>query len=118
MPLKPHEIIEVICNKMNVTVDLVKSKSRLRESVIPRHFCVWFLIEAGLEETDAALQVNRDRTSIYHSVKNVKRLVNKNKEYKNIFFELRDLIEEGESDEDVLFNREIESCLDLIDNHS
>lgn len=107
--MRPHlEILERICDYLCVTQEGVLSKSRKGEFVKARYFYINLLIIEGYSEAEITAFTKRDRTTLIHAVKEVERKVEKNRIYRNQFFELKDIIEDHKE----------ETFSDLLDNEA
>jgi chromosomal replication initiator protein len=99
---KPLKIISLVCAKMNVTVDELKSKSRLRRIVYPKQVIMYLLRKKCMMTymEIGRLMGNRDHTTVIHSIQNVKDLMSVDSLIKDEVNDMEELIEVEFSKED------------------
>ena len=71
---KINRIIEKVCSYYGVTIQEMRSKSRVRKRVIPRQMCMYFLrntLDLSLKEI-SELCGGRDHTTSIHSINLIK----------------------------------------------
>ncbi len=70
--ISPDRIITIVCNHLNVNVDHVKSKTRVKEYVYARHVTFYFLRKfTKLSLKTIGDMLNRDHTTVIHGLENL-----------------------------------------------
>jgi hypothetical protein len=116
----PEQIKAVIADYFKIDVDLVNSKLRRPLIVKARRFWVYFLNQEGYSEGQIMYITGYDRTSLsgtrstYRFVEDECKL---DKEYRDEFFDIKDLLEEvpEEETEEDLIDKEITNILDQVE---
>jgi len=93
MRLSPEEIIKVIADYFEITAVNIRNKERYRKFAYPRHISIYFMKKYGLmASTQIGRILNRDHTTILHSLDIVKNwidtkdeMIDKINDLKNIF---------------------------------
>lgn len=72
---QPMDVIEIICGYFNLTYKQVNVKSRKKELVLARQYCMLFLMDLNkLSASESALYFKRDHATAIHSKKTIARL--------------------------------------------
>lgn len=85
-----NELMERVCNKFNVTPDLLKGRSRVEQINEPRIiFCYLAHKVLNLTSTSVASVLNRNHATVLNACKRVEGFMKFDKEYREMINELR-----------------------------
>ncbi len=88
----PEEIILVVCASLNQAVEEIRSHKRDRKYSTPRHLAMYFIKEQyprmPLKEIGELFE-DRDHSTVSYAIKTVRGLMERNKEYKRKFTEIK-----------------------------
>lgn len=65
-------VIQSACIACGVSRDKVQSKSRKQDAVMVRNLICYYYSEKGINDEDISTIINRDRTTVLHSIKTFK----------------------------------------------
>ena len=70
-------------------LDYIKSKSRKQFFCELRYIYAYILYDYGFKNEDIAILLNRNRTSIYHMVRNFRNLLTTDKRFREIYTKIK-----------------------------
>lgn len=82
------EIIKLVEDTFSVTYKQIKSKSRYADVRLPRQVLAYLLVKFGLSTNEAGYLINRDHTTVIHSIKVINNTCDTNKNFKNLIQKL------------------------------
>jgi chromosomal replication initiator protein len=91
---KRKPITKVVAEFFGIPEDNMKQKCRKREIVLPRQVCMFCLINYSDKHwSDTGLIFVKDRSTVYHSVKAIRNLIETDRFFSNKMVELEKALE-------------------------
>tara|TARA_R110002110_G_scaffold306593_1_gene520402 strand:+ start:884 stop:1225 length:342 start_codon:yes stop_codon:yes gene_type:complete len=86
-PVTKERILNSVCSHFQVSEEDIKGKDRYKNTVLARHFYMFFLKEKGVFKTltKVGAETNKDHTTALHAIVKIKHWIENYQDIKEIY---------------------------------